>query len=517
MRLPRPRVPSGRGRWALVAVVVLLVVAAGTFAATRLLGSGPPRDAAARLVPATALLYAHLSTDPDRDEDRALLESLGRFSALGALEERLGDAVGQDFDLGRDVRPWLGDEAAFALLDTASTRADSLLLLSVRDRARADAFLERAAGSRGTTTYRGVEVRRYTGVSVAFAGGFLAIGQDASVRAAIDRSQGRGAALSGSVAYRRATAERPEERTLDVVLPAEGVQRVLAPAPGVLGALGGVLADPALVSVGASVLATDDGLRVVVRQARREGEGGDFEPVLLDDVPRAAAAYLGVNGLDAFAALVPPDARTALGKAFTEALSGAALDLERDLLEPLRGEAALSVTPGLPVPAVTLVARTSDEARTREALARLQIPIAERLAPPVTPDAPQPTFQQRTLGEVTAFSLAVAPGVDLTYAVHDGRLIVSSQANGVGHVLADRASLRDSPAFERAVTDLPDRVEAVLFADLGQLLALAEQAGSTGDPAFEAVRDDLRRVRVASAVVQREETDSTAELFFEIP
>jgi hypothetical protein len=99
----------------------------------------------------------------------------------------------------------------------------------------------------------------------------------------------------------------------------------------------------------------------------------------------------------------------------------------------------------------------------------------------------------------------------------DGRLVVSSQASGVADALADRAGLDESAAFERVMGDLPDRAEAILFLDLGQLLALAEQAGSTGDPTFDALGNDLRRVRNVGAVVEREENDSTAELFLEIP
>jgi hypothetical protein len=61
------------------------------------------------------------------------------------------------------------------------------------------------------------------------------------------------------------------------------------------------------------------------------------------------------------------------------------------------------------------------------------------------------------------------------------------------------------------------RVEALAFADLRQLLALGERTGLNLGPGFPAVRDDLRQVRAAGAVVRREESDSTAELFLENP
>jgi hypothetical protein len=45
-------------------------------------------------------------------------------------------------DVARDVRPWLGDEAAVALLAGAG-RPQPLLVAAVRDRERAEAMLER--------------------------------------------------------------------------------------------------------------------------------------------------------------------------------------------------------------------------------------------------------------------------------------------------------------------------------------------------------------------------------------
>ena len=56
---------------------------------------------------------------------------------------------------------------------------------------------------------------------------------------------------------------------------------------------------------------------------------------------------------------------------------------------------------------------------------------------------------------------------------------------------------------------VPPRIESLGFFDVRQLLTLGEQTGLTAE--------DLRPVRAASAVIQREEDDTTAELFFEIP
>jgi hypothetical protein len=503
----------------LAALVVTIAAAAGLawWFGIREDGPPPPVQGAARLVPANALAYVHLSTDPEREEDAKLLADLQRFPALAALRQRVVSTLGRDVDLRRDVRPWLGKEVGLALLDAGGTAADSLLVMAVRDRPKAEQFLSRAAGSQGTPVpYRGVPVQHFGAVSAAFSGGFLVIGQDAAVRGALDRAAGTGPTLDQAPPYLRATQDRPDDRSLDLYLASGGVRRVLAPLPGFLGALGGLLDHRRLAGVSMSLAHAEGGLRLSVRQARAADPPREFEPSLIKEVPKAAAAYLGLAGLGAVGNLFGPELSKTLRRPLDQALRTASLDLDGDILAPLRGEVAFSLTPGLPVPTATLVARTSNPRRTREALARLQQPLAELLAAPPQEDGPVAAFEQRDLGGTAAFVLPIAPGVDLTYAVAGERLVISTQPNGVGQVLADRASVEDSDAFKTAVGEKPERASAVLFLDLGQLLALADQAGLTGDPAFAAIRDDLQKVRHAGGVIEREKTDTTAELFLEI-
>jgi hypothetical protein len=72
-------------------------------------------------------------------------------------------------------------------------------------------------------------------------------------------------------------------------------------------------------------------------------------------------------------------------------------------------------------------------------------------------------------------------------------------------------------AVQAVTGEAGGRAEALGFPDLRQLLALGDRTGLTAGPGFPAVRDDLLRVRAAGAVVRREESDSTAEPFLEIP
>src|SRR4029077_16763326 len=79
-----------------------------------------PGGHAAELVPASALAFARLDTDPD-DPDAprlaALAPQLPRCAATrDAALKAVSPAPGA-FALQRDVRPWVGEESAAALVD----------------------------------------------------------------------------------------------------------------------------------------------------------------------------------------------------------------------------------------------------------------------------------------------------------------------------------------------------------------------------------------------------------------
>ena len=138
----------------------------------------------------------------------------------------------QAFDLERDVRPWLGDELAYA----AVSPTDSLVLAAVADRRRAEALVARIGDLPPPPRYRGVRVLVAGPTALAFVGDFLAVGTEAAVRAASTATAGVGERLADLAAYgsaRRRPAGRALARRVRV-----GRRRatVLAPRDGLLGA-----------------------------------------------------------------------------------------------------------------------------------------------------------------------------------------------------------------------------------------------------------------------------------------
>ena len=474
----RRRLSLGAVRRHRLLVVALPSLIASALAAGLIIAAddAPPSRAAA-LAPSDATVFVHAR----RGDDAARLwEIAGDFPSLAALER---DLLGPDVDPERDIEPWLGDELALAL-------PGPLLLAAVADRA-------------------GFRRRLPETTASAFAGGFLAIGPSAAVNAAAARADGEGESLAGTRAYRR--AGEIERAPVELYAPADGIRRLLASAPALLRAAGAFADSPQFEGIAAGVAPEERGLRMRARILRAPGgpPAEEFAPALPGRVPASAAAFLDLPGADALSALLERGGLAATVNAVRAALPEiAGVDLDRDLLRPLGSEAALTIGAEGATPEITLTARTDDPALTREALARLQGPLTEQLAPG--------SAGFRAL-DGDAFTLAATSRLEPSYAVTGNVVVASTHRSGLAQRTLAGRGLAQDPAFRAVADQTGARVEALAFADLRQLLALGERTGLTLGPGFPATRDDLRQVRAVGAVVRREEADSTAELFLEIP
>ena len=503
-------------RQAALALAALLVLVAAVGALPLLLARSETPSTAAGLVPADALAYVRVGTDPESEEDRRLAATVLRLPGSTRVRDRLLAALAPagGVDLRRDVRPWLGDEAAVALLPTGGGRFGSAVLATVERRPAAEALLQRAGAERAGVRYRGIVVRRFGTGAAAFVEDYLVAGPEPAVRAVIDTAEGSRSSLGESEAFEAALAETPEDAPLQAYASPTGVRGLGRAQPGVIGVLAGLLDHPRLRAAGLS--GRTDGARVKL-SARRVGAGGaSYAPVLLARAPGDAVAYAGAPSAAALAALLGRlGAGPALARLRSALPESAGVDLDRDLLGPLRGEAAFWATPGGAAPVLTLAARTRDPRRTRDALARLQGPVSTLLAGDPQGAA---AFESADLAGLQGFTLPATPLFAPTYAVTEDTLILSTAPAGLeGFARRQGRRLPAVPTFKSAIPEVPAKVEAVGFLDPRRLLALAEQSGLTDGPLSGEARDDLRRVRAAGAVVQRKETDTTAELIFEIP
>jgi hypothetical protein len=483
---------------AVLAGCVALLAGILALAVTATVADPGPGGGAAQLVPASALAFARLSTDPDDPAARRLARLAPRIPGYLRLRDAALTAVSPApgaFDLRRDVRPWLGDEAAVALVDLGGGRFGSLAIASVRNRPRAEALLQRIAGSRPGLRYGKTVVRRFGGNAAAFVRGFLVAGPELAVQRSLDVARGDTPSLARSRAFPRAL--EGSRRPAEVYVSPRGLRA--------RGGLARLLDHPRLTELGAAAGADTRGLRVRVRST---GTGGEqFRPTLAARVPAGAVALVAAPDVGrAVAAAQRAGAGATLDSVRTALSEGAALDLDRDLLGKLSGGFAAWLAPGDAAPVIGLAAHTGDPGGLRVALARLQDPVARLLAEDA--EAP-PVFSTREIAGTDAYTLNVAEGFQPTYAVAGDTAVLATSPSAVEAFLDRRGPRLESTRGFRAVPKVPAEIESLGFFDVRQLLTLGEQTGLTAE--------DLHPVHAASAVIQREEDDTTAELFFEIP
>jgi len=151
----------------------------------------PPDDAIA-LVPGDTWLYLHVNTDPGSEQYERAAALAARLETISdQLIARLPGAAGAGVDYGQDVRPWLGGEAAVALVPAGGDDVEQALLLEVEDEDGAQRFADGLTGrSTRSKDYRDVPVTTRGDLSTAVVSGFLAVGPTSAVHRVIDTELG---------------------------------------------------------------------------------------------------------------------------------------------------------------------------------------------------------------------------------------------------------------------------------------------------------------------------------------
>lgn len=516
---------------ALAAVVIALLIALG--------GTGvePPATGAAELVPGNALLYVHVSTDASRPAVRQALATSGRLPASSALfalvssrlEGILGGSSSAGIDFARDIRPWLGKEAALAVLDTAGSSAGSLIVLDVRAPGAARRFLA-GVGARPAGTYWGVRLLgEPSGTKLAFLRHYLVLGQTASVQSAIDVATGHVRSLAGSAGYERATQGAPAGRVLDFYASSAGIRRALVPNSGLLGDLGALLDQPALSATALSISPVAHGLRVDVHSTlvpELAGRPTQFEPTLANVLPAGSSLLLDARGLhSSFPRLLSVAARIGVAgrigpllSRLGTALSAQGVDLHQ-LLGIFSGETVVALAPGRDGhgPSPLVLTRTAHPEQARAILADLEGPLDQVFTPPAGAPGQVPTATETSLAGVPARELFLAPGFRLVYAVAHGLVVLSSATAGVAGVFAHTHTLSDSVSFQSAMGDRPARVTSLVFFDLSQLLRLGGQTGFIDGTRNAALWPALENIHAVGLTSWRGANDTTTQVQLQIP
>jgi hypothetical protein len=483
----------------------------------------PPPDDAAKLVPADALGYVHVDTDTSSGQYEAAAAIAARIPSLarqfaGRLVAQLPATGGRNASFSDEVRPWLGDEAALALLPAAG-RPQEIELLSVANSGAAGSYQTRLAGPGSETIrYRGVNlVRGRSGVASAIVGGFLVIGTTVGTEAVIDvetSAQGTQSLSDSSAAKIR--DELPAQRVADAYFSPAGAAVIAGRPTGLLSSLAPFFAPRATDGVAMGVVAGSDGLDLKIRSAldprRAAAKPGffaafpTFEPSLAAKLPAKTLAYIGIGhagravaSLLAQANTEEPGLARALTKAVASARKASGLHLSGDLLTALGTEGAVALEPAPPggAPYVLYLGAGIDPKQARAELAHLERPLARALG---STGPGRPKFRSTNVAGVKVQTLDVSPAIQLGYAVVGDDLVVATNPAGVAAVANGGLSSTDD--YSAATSGLETPSSLLGYLDLHGLVTLAEQAGLANDPAYATFAPDVHQLKAFAISVR---------------
>lgn len=194
-----------------------------SISALALLGCGNEESAssATSLVPAGSAIYGEVTLEPEGEQKEAVDRIVSKFPGSGSAGQRLKTLFEKALESSDapityedDIEPWLGGEAAFfatgELRGGQLANAAGLVAVDDEDAAR-DALRKTAEGQVETKTYKDVEYMVDDANAAAVFDGFMVVGTEGGVKAAIDTSDG-GSPLSDDDAYDEALADAEEDR-----------------------------------------------------------------------------------------------------------------------------------------------------------------------------------------------------------------------------------------------------------------------------------------------------------------
>ena len=488
-------------------------------------------------VPRDALLYAHLTVNSSShqwDLAENLHDQLPNFVALLQSDtSSLATPAGRPVDLGHEVLPWAKDDLALIGVPGPKKTTAEAYVVGVGDSGKADQFLASLSpgGKPKQAKVGDATVSVYpTGLATARSGDEALFGDVLAVRAAIAAESGQAPRLEGSD-QDAARAELPDVRLAELYLSRAGIDRLLAGRPGSASQLDTFVDYGATTGMAASLRAHDDGVEVNLvsdldpkleqRSPTVFASLPRFEPSLADEAGSNALGYVGVGDLGP-ALTKALEAAGAGGQGLAGSLrtlgqslrQQAGVDPFQDLLPALGGQAALVAEPTGTVPYASLIVDEVDEKRAGDALASLQQPILKAAA--ARGQQQVPSFQSKEIDGVVVHSVQVSPVVDLSYAIFDDKLVISTQPAGISQVRSSGDDLAGTDAYRAATDPLPDSVSALVFLNLNEVLGLAQRAGLAEDPLYASLSEDISHVESLGLAVRGSDEQLRSELFLAI-
>ena len=203
-----------------LALLALLSV----LAAALIAGCGSGTSQPATLAPASSLFYGEVELNPEGGQKAAVDALARKFPGSGSAGQRLTKLIedglreeGSKISFDQDVKPWLGDRAAFFATNPgrggASTDTPAGALIATEDEEAAIAAVQKEQGQGTEAEYEGVSYRRFGGPDevAGIIDGYLVLSNERGLKAIVD-AQGNDRALEGSERFQNALEGQPKER-----------------------------------------------------------------------------------------------------------------------------------------------------------------------------------------------------------------------------------------------------------------------------------------------------------------
>jgi uncharacterized protein DUF3352 len=488
-----------------------------------------PRDDAIDLVPAGADAYLHIDLDPGSGQYKTAKEVSARLPHSATVEQGLFAALGlgRGLNLKRDVAPWIGNEAALAELGPG--RPAPLLLLAVKDRKRAKAFLARLGNGLPRPISHGKgQLHLYgNGLGYAELGNFIALGNARAVGAAI-HTKGGGASLADDDRAKAVRGGLPDQRVADLYLSVRGLRTLVDRGTAFASQLDTFTNFAATQGIAAALVAHGGGFELQLDSAlgpvKAKTHPGFFQafpgfhPSLAGEFSPDTLLYLEIaNPADTVRALLRQAAASAPGlvasaKRFEGDVRSRGVDIEKDLLPALGDEAAAGFAAGPSGPYLTLVFKNVDEQRARSRMAQLQAPLAAALSPARTGQAP--SFGSEKLGNTVINSVRLSPNLDIAYAIFDNKLVISTNPAGVRQAVEGGENLSGSGPFKAATGGASGGTSALVFLSLEGLVKRAVPLGL--GQALGGFSADIAKLKALGLSVKSTEDSLKTTIFLNI-
>jgi len=450
-----------------VSTSVVLVLAAAAALALPASGCGEASSqgaAGAGVAPAGAQVFVSVDTSFDSsnwDAGRALLAKFPDGNR--AVEWFLKQLGGQGVDFQQDVKPALGPETDLVGLDD-SGQGKFVELTQPADRAKLDALLAKADPPL---------VSREIDGWVAFS--------DSQANLDEFESMQKDGTLDGVDAYQSLSGQVASDAFVNVYVAPSALDST--PFAGIFG--------PDAPSLAVFLKPEDDGVHVEGAASPASGDlfSEPFKAELPSQVPGGVFLYAGTHDLATqLGALrnVLAEAAPGLDRDLARAEAELGVSLDSDVFPLFSAESALYVRPSLPIPEVTIVTQVDDE---QAAMATL-----DKLAKGVTEYYSGARLDSFDTAGVSAKRLSVNQFLSVYYGTFDGKLVITTSAQGIVDAKADTDRLADDQAFKDATSaaGMPDETTGFLYIDLSKTLpALLGLAGAGGMHPPDWVRPNL--------------------------